>query len=129
MALLYESYFDNSAAEIFWKKRDLLKKTKSQSFKHSAFPVKLPVYLQCNILIVMAVQYHTDSFQNLQYINTDYGVKTHQSVIKKTLLSPRFSTDFSTMFELFLVSRYFTIYTKQNVSVKRMLTNLKPARY
>ena len=38
---------------------------------------------------------NTDSFQNLQYINTDYGLKTHQSLIKKTRLSPRFSTDFS----------------------------------
>ena len=63
---------------------------------------------------------NTDSFQNLQYINTDYGLKTHQSVIKKTRLSPRFSTDFSE-FEHILVSWYFT---QQIVSVKTMLTEL-----
>ena len=38
---------------------------------------------------------NTDSFQNLQYINTDYGLKTHQNLIKKTRLSSRFSIDFS----------------------------------
>ena len=52
--MVYKRYFDNSAAELFCKKRQ-----QPQSFKHSAIPVKLKlVYLQCNILIVMAVQYH-----------------------------------------------------------------------
>ena len=51
---------------------------------------------------------NTDSFQNLhvQYIDTDYGLKTHQSVIKKTLLSPCFSTDFSVFEHYFLISWY-----------------------
>ena len=38
--------------------KKIFQKRQTQSFKHSAIPVKLPVYLQCNILIVMAVQYH-----------------------------------------------------------------------
>ena len=62
--MVYERYFDNSAAELFCKKRSF-KKDKNlkvlnteQSSKTNVIPVKLPVYLQCNILIVVAVQYH-----------------------------------------------------------------------
>ena len=54
-----ERYFDNSAAELFCKEKIFQKRQHPQSFKHSAIPVKLKlVYLQSNILIVVAVQYH-----------------------------------------------------------------------